>query len=492
MPSPLAHTVTGAALAYLHPAAPRNPFASRWIWPTLGVLALSILPDLDFFLQIAASRRIHHTFTHSLVFTLAICALIALLIRWMGWGSVGTSFSISLLAYGSHILLDMLGGGPGVTFWWPFSHDAVRFPVQIFPDVNYSQGLIDASHLTFLAFESFYAIIVTALVTLAKRLNTAGRRRRPGSHATRSAGMPSTDAIRNSSTLEWRGMPPKVTAAQSSLGSTDTVPPEPWQLKVFRKTLKKRKKLQVIAQMLGERDGLECLLITHGDNNGALNWHFKQLGGTWSWADFEGESVRQIAEVTGDRVSHLESAGAAMPFPSEAYDVVLTIDVHEHINQPAQINRELARIAKPGGRVVISTPNGDPQMLAVRIKHMIGMTPDVYGHRVIGFRIEELEQQLRQAGLQPLDGAHYAKFFTEMLELVINFAYVKVLAGRGRAPVQPGQIAPQSEDQLRSAWKSYRLYSLVYPVFWLVSKLDNFVPSRRGYAVVVAGRKPVA
>lgn len=287
-------------------------------------------------------------------------------------------------------------------------------------------------------------------------------------------------------------MPQIVTAARSNIGSTDTVRSEPWQLKMFRKTLKKRKKLRVIAQMLGELEGLECLLITHGDNNGALNWHFKQLGGTWSWADFEAESVRQIAEVTGDQVNHLESAEAALPFPSEEFDVVLTIDVHEHIDQPAQFNRELARIAKSGGRVVISTPNGDPQMLAVRVKHLIGMTPDVYGHRVIGFRIEELEQQLRQAGLQPLDGAHYAKFFTEILELAINFAYVKVLAGRGSAPVQSGQIAPQSEDQLRSAWKSYRLYSLVYPVFWLVSKLDNLVPSRRGYAVVVAGRKPAA
>lgn len=175
MPSPLAHTVTGAALAYLHPAAPRNPFASGRIWPILAVLALSILPDMDFLLQVAASRRIHHTFTHSLVFALAFCALIALLIKWIGWGSVRTSFSISLLAYGSHVLLDMLGGGAGVTFWWPFSHDAVRFPMQLFPDVNYSQGLIDASHLTFLAFESFYAIIVTVLVTVAKRFNTAGR-----------------------------------------------------------------------------------------------------------------------------------------------------------------------------------------------------------------------------------------------------------------------------------------------------------------------------
>lgn len=260
---------------------------------------------------------------------------------------------------------------------------------------------------------------------------------------------------------------------------------------MFRKTLKKRQKLTVIGRMLGELDALECLLLTHGDNNGALNWHFKQLGGFWSWGDFEEQSVHQIADVTGDQVDYVESE-ASLPFLSGAFDVVLTIDVHEHISQPAEFNRELARLAKPGGQVVISTPNGDPGMLAVRIKQMVGMTPDVYGHHVIGFRLEELEAQLQKAGLHPYDRAHYAKFFTEMLELAINFAYVKVLAGRSSAPVQPGQIAPQSEDQLESAWRSYRLYSLVYPIFWLVSRLDSLVPSRRGYAVVAAGRKPAA
>lgn len=169
MPSPIAHTVTGSALAYLHPASPRNPLAARGIWPILGVLALSNLPDLDFLLQIAALRRFHHTFTHSLTFTLVTCALIGMLVSRMGWGSFGAGFSISLLTYGSHLLLDMLGGGPGVTLWWPFSPESVRFPVQIFPNVDYSQGLIDASHLVFLGFESLYAACVAVLALLAKR-----------------------------------------------------------------------------------------------------------------------------------------------------------------------------------------------------------------------------------------------------------------------------------------------------------------------------------
>lgn len=281
-------------------------------------------------------------------------------------------------------------------------------------------------------------------------------------------------------------------AARVNSNSDSTARSEPWQLRMFRKTLKKRKKLELLSRMLGELDRLKCLLITHGDNNGALNWHFRQLGGLWSWADFEPESVRQIEDVTGDEALLLGGTPPELPFPNGSFDLVLTIDVHEHIAQPGEFNGELARVMRPGGRLVVSTPNGDKGMLAVRIKHLIGMSPEVYGHRVVGFRVEELEAQLRQVGLIPYEHAYYAKFFTEMLELTINFAYVKLLARRGKAPVMAGQIAPQSEDQLRSAWKSYRLYSLIYPFFWLISKMDHLIPSLRGYAVAVAGRKPSA
>ncbi|MEX2030598.1 MAG: methyltransferase domain-containing protein [Anaerolineales bacterium] len=239
--------------------------------------------------------------------------------------------------------------------------------------------------------------------------------------------------------MEWKGTLINVANARPKAGLAGKVSSELWQLKMFRRTLKKRQK-----------------------------------------------------GVTGDRAELPESAAAELPFPGGSFDLVLTIDVHEHIHQLEPFNCGLARITRPGGRVIVSTPNDDPQMLAVRIKQLIGMTPEVYGHRVIGFRLEELESQLRRVGLHKHDQAYYVRFFTEMLELIINFAYVSFLAGRGKAPVKARQIAPQSEDQLRSGGKSYRLYSLVYPFFWLVSKLDHLIPARHGYAVVVAGRKPEA
>ncbi len=261
---------------------------------------------------------------------------------------------------------------------------------------------------------------------------------------------------------------------------------EPWQLQMFRRTLKKRQKLRALLDMAGSLDEQRCLLVTCGDNNGALNWHFKQAGGRWEWVDAEEDSAAQIAAVTGDPVHPMDKANPALPFPENTFDLVISIDVHEHLEAPLALNWEITWVLKPGGRAVVTTPNGDPAKLATRVKGWIGMGPEVYGHLVIGYDIPALESQLQDVGLEPYASASYSRFFTEMLELLINFAYVKVLS-RGKA--QPGQIAPQTDEALRKVQKTYRLYSLIYPALWLVSRLDALLFFSRGYAVVVAARK---
>jgi SAM-dependent methyltransferase len=276
----------------------------------------------------------------------------------------------------------------------------------------------------------------------------------------------------------------------SSAQRLETKPNElPWQLQLFRLSLKKQQKLRALLAVLGKLDGLKCLLITCGDNNGALNWHFKEHGGEWSWADAEVDGLEQIGRLTGDPVAQLVKQQPELPFPGDAFDLVVTIDVHEHLKDPQRLNQELYRLAKPGGRVVVTTPNGNPRKLATRIKRLVGMRPEDYGHVVIGYDVPELEAQLLAAGLKPNVQASYARFFTEMLELSINFVYVKVLSGRSKAGVEKGQIAPQNLEQVKSVAKTIQLYSRLYPVFQLISRLDVLDISGRGYAVIVGSRK---
>lgn len=47
---------------------------------------------------------------------------------------------------------------------------------------------------------------------------------------------------------------------------------------------------------------------------------------------------------------------AALPFPGEAFDTVLLSDVLEHLPEPALLWRELQRILRPGGKVLLNVP----------------------------------------------------------------------------------------------------------------------------------------
>src|SRR5687768_4920699 len=189
---------------------------------------------------------------------------------------------------------------------------------------------------------------------------------------------------------------------------------------MFRHALKKQQKLQALLAVLGPLEAEHCLLVTCGDNNGALNWHFRQAGGQWRWAEAEPESAAQINNLLGEPVAHYEKGNPCLPFADGAFAVVVTIDVHEHLPAPALLNQELARIARPGGRIVVTTPSGDSRRLANRIKRWVGMHKEAYGHVVDGYDIPALEQQLLATDLRPSQTTSYSGFFTEMVELLIN------------------------------------------------------------------------
>ena len=63
-----------------------------------------------------------------------------------------------------------------------------------------------------------------------------------------------------------------------------------------------------------------------------------------------------------------------LPFPDGTFDVVLSSEVIEHTPSPEAAARELYRVLKPGGHLVLSTPNWLWQ-LPVRAASVLGLRP---------------------------------------------------------------------------------------------------------------------
>lgn len=261
---------------------------------------------------------------------------------------------------------------------------------------------------------------------------------------------------------------------------------KPWQLEKFKQSLKKQQKLQGLLNLISDIADQKCLLMTFGDNDGALNWHFRSHGGYWSWGDFDRENLDQISNLLDEPVLHLGEGD--FPFPDNYFDYVISIDVLEHVDQDQWVLEETLRVLKPGGSAVITVPNGDARLLANKIKWRVGMRPEIYGHARTGYTLQELRQAVLGVGLTPIGEGGYSRFFTEMVELAINYGYTRVLSKKG--DLSPGKIAPTTKDDLQQHGLAFRLYSLVYPILRMISRLDVILPSKTNNAVIVAAIKP--
>jgi SAM-dependent methyltransferase len=95
-------------------------------------------------------------------------------------------------------------------------------------------------------------------------------------------------------------------------------------------------------------------LLDVGCGSGALPQFMQELGWRAEGVDFDPEAARNAA-AKGVMVHVGELA--AQHFPDGAFDAVTMSHFIEHVHDPLLLLRECHRILKPGGRLVVVTPN---------------------------------------------------------------------------------------------------------------------------------------
>jgi SAM-dependent methyltransferase len=120
-----------------------------------------------------------------------------------------------------------------------------------------------------------------------------------------------------------------------------------------------------------------------------------------------------------------QGAAEHIPFADASFDLVTGLDVVEHLDDDIGGLREMHRVLRPGGRVVLFVP---------AFKFLWGVQDDISHHRR-RYTLPELKQKLSEAGLT-VERASYAN---------ITF-FVPILIGR--ALMRLTGLRPASENNL--------------------------------------------
>ncbi|MDQ3740249.1 MAG: class I SAM-dependent methyltransferase [Actinomycetota bacterium] len=127
-------------------------------------------------------------------------------------------------------------------------------------------------------------------------------------------------------------------------------------------------------------------------------------------ADHHVRVGRRFAEErgVGDRVSFVLGTGEEIPCADQGFDLVVMMDVMEHVIDPAQVLREIHRVLRPGGRVALIFP---PYYDVTQGSHLHG-----YATRLPGLNLVFPTRTLRAATRRHVDeqGVEFDEYFRDV------------------------------------------------------------------------------
>lgn len=148
----------------------------------------------------------------------------------------------------------------------------------------------------------------------------------------------------------------------------------------------------------------------------------------------------QHARELRPRAGYLPMIDGRVPLPDGSFDLIVCVEVLEHVADAEVTTRELARLLRPGGRLVLTTPCANPgsfEWLLNRIRGGLERTPDGYGRfatdepgHLRRLTSRDLRVLLQRAGLV-VDRVDFRGHFFAALMIRLPGRVARLLGKRG-------------------------------------------------------------
>jgi len=112
------------------------------------------------------------------------------------------------------------------------------------------------------------------------------------------------------------------------------------------------RRLKMVAQAAGAR--LQGQILENGCGVGMYVLKLTALGGQVTGLEYDFDRCREAHQLS-ERI--LSAAGEQLPFPNDSFDLILSHEVLEHVQNDVLAASEMVRTLRSGGRAVIFVPN---------------------------------------------------------------------------------------------------------------------------------------
>jgi SAM-dependent methyltransferase len=259
----------------------------------------------------------------------------------------------------------------------------------------------------------------------------------------------------------------------------------PWQLQVFRRSLKKREKRTLLEKELEINGG--SINLDLGCAQGTLSYFLRKKGGVWLSADQDFLNLQSTQHLLRDNLVQLSDG--PLPFKNSSFDSVVSLDYLEHLDKDDFCLEEIHRILKNQGQLVLATPQTGKLFWLHKLRSLLGLKLEFYGHKREGYSLRELQEKLEKAGFVLQKHRNFSRFITEFLELIFNFVYIKFFGGKAMPNLRDGHIRPTTSEEFSIKKTTFRLYSALYPVVWSISRLDKVLFFLKGYGLMIWAKR---
>lgn len=171
-----------------------------------------------------------------------------------------------------------------------------------------------------------------------------------------------------------------------------------------------------------------------------------------------------------------------IPFRDSTFDKVLFTDVIEHMEDDESSLMEIARVLKPSGYVVITTPAKAGLLVGTKLNLLFHDKPGTpeYHYR-IGYTAGELSEKFKKCGIETVAVRYTTTFFGEVFTELLKLLY----------SLMETDFETQADSRsIGNSWifKVYRY--LFFPILFSISKVEDILLSRfiKGHLLLVKGK----